>query len=157
MAIVTTAEPTAEGRRRYALRSPATTEHIGELECATDDDIRDMVARAREAQPQWEALGAHGRAEYLRRALAILVRRQEQFVDVIVGESGKPRPEALMIDVFAAADSLAFLAKHAPRWLASEKVPTHGVLRFTKRVQVHYQPLGVVGVISPWNGPLISR
>lgn len=155
MAIVTTAEPTAEGRRRYALRSPATTEHIGELECATDDDIRDMVARAREAQPQWEALGAHGRAEYLRRALAILVRRQEQFVDVIVGESGKPRPEALMIDVFAAADSLAFLAKHAPRWLAPEKVPTHGVLRFTKRVQVHYQPLGVVGVISPWNGPLI--
>lgn len=155
MAIVTPVDPSADGRRRYQLSSPATREPIGELECATDDEVRAMVRRAREAQPAWEALGPVGRAKYLRRALAALVRRQSELVDVIVRESGKPRSEALMIDVFAAADSLSYLARNAPRWLRAERTPTHGVLRITKKVEVHHQPLGVVGVISPWNGPLI--
>jgi len=155
MAIVTPLEPTAEGRKRFALASPATLKGVGELECATADDVTAMVARARDAQPGWAALGVEGRAAYLRRALAILVKNQDEFIDVIVGESGKPRAEALMIDVFAAADSLSFLAKNAAKWLKQEKVPTHGVLRVTKKVHVRYQPLGVVGVISPWNGPLI--
>lgn len=155
MAIVTPAEPTADGRRRYDLASPADRRPIGTLECATAAEVAGAVRRAREAQPAWQALGAKGRAEYLRAALAVLVESQDELIDVIVRESGKPRSEALMIDVFAAADSLAYLAKNAWRWLRAEPVPTHGVLRFTKKVQVRYQPLGVVGVISPWNGPLI--
>ena len=155
MAIVTPTEPTAEGRRRYELSSPATLKPIGELECATPEEVRAMIAKAREAQPRWEAIGVKRRAEYLRKALAVLVRRQDELIDVIVRESGKPRSEALMIDVFAAADSLAYLAKNAHRWLEVEGVKTHGILRLTKKVQVRYQPLGVVGVISPWNGPLI--
>ncbi len=155
MAIVKPAEPTESGRRRYDLASPATGDPIGQLECTTPDEVRSLVARAREAQPAWEALGPAGRAEYLKRALAVLVDSQDELVDVIVRESGKPRSEALMIDVFAAADSLAYLAKNAGKWLRAESMPTHGVLRLTKKVQVRYQPLGVVGVISPWNGPLI--
>jgi acyl-CoA reductase-like NAD-dependent aldehyde dehydrogenase len=155
MAIVTPTDPTGDGRRRYELASPATRELIGELVCDSPADVKAMIATAREVQPAWEALGVLSRAEYLRRALAVLVERQDDFIDTIVRESGKPRSEALMIDVFAAADSLSFLAKNAARWLRPEPVPTHGVLRFTKKVQVRYQPLGVVGVISPWNGPLI--
>jgi succinate-semialdehyde dehydrogenase/glutarate-semialdehyde dehydrogenase len=155
MAIVTPAGTTEDGRRRYELASPATRESIGGFETATDEEVRAMVARAREAQPAWAAVGAEGRAEYLKAALAHLVRHQDEFLEVIVRESGKPRMEALMIDVFAAADNLAYLARHAPRWLRTEKAPTHGVLRLTKKVELHHQPLGVVGVISPWNGPMI--
>lgn len=155
MAIVTATDPTAEGRRRYELASPATLEPIGSFECASDDDVAAMVERARGAQPVWEAMGPARRAGYLRKALAHLVSHQDDLVDVIVRESGKPRTEALMIDVFAAADALAHNAKHAKRWLEPEMVRPHGVLRFTKKVQLHHRPLGVVGVISPWNGPLI--
>lgn len=155
MAIVTEIEASPEGRRRFELKSPATLDTVGDFECATPDDVGELISKARNAQPGWAAMGAERRAQYLKKALANLVNNQDRHVDVIVGESGKPRTEALMIDVFAAADSLSFLARKAPKWLKSEKVSTHGILRMTKKVEVHYQPLGVVGVISPWNGPLI--
>lgn len=155
MAIVTATDPTDEGRRRYELSSPATLEPIGSFECASDNDVASMVERARKAQPSWEAMGPERRAGYLRKALAHLVSHQDDLVDVIVRESGKPRTEALMIDVFAAADALAHNAKHAKAWLQPESARPHGVLRFTKKLQLHYRPLGVVAVISPWNGPLI--
>lgn len=83
MAIVKPAEPTESGRRRYDLASPATGDPIGQLECTTPDEVRSLVARAREAQPAWEALGPAGRAEYLKRALAVLVDSQDELVDVI--------------------------------------------------------------------------
>ncbi len=155
MAIVSAIDASSEGRRRFELSSPATLEKVGEFECATEADVASIVSRARDAQPGWEAMGVELRAEFLKRALANLVRNQDKFVDVIVGESGKPRTEVLMMDIFAAADSLSFLARKSPKWLKTEKLSTHGILRLTKRVEVHYQALGVIGVISPWNGPLI--
>lgn len=155
MAIVTAAAPTTGGRRRYELASPATREPIGGFDCATDSEVAQMVDRARDAQPAWAAMGPARRATFLRRALAHLVSHQDELVDVIVRESGKPRTEALMIDVFAAADALAHTAKHAEGWLRPETARPHGVLRFTKKLRLYHQPLGVVGVISPWNGPLI--
>lgn len=155
MAILTATDPSTEGRRRYTLASPATLESIGSFECANDADVTSMVECARNAQPIWDAMGPDRRAGHLRKALTHLVAHQDELVDVIVRESGKPRTEALMIDVFAAADALAHNAKHAKRWLESENARPHGVLRFTKKLQLHYRPLGVVGVISPWNGPLI--
>lgn len=155
MAIVTAADPSSEGRRRYELASPATLAPIGSFECASDADLAALIERARNAQPAWAAMGPARRAGFLRRALANLVSRQEELVEVIVRESGKPRTEALMIDVFAAADALAYNARNAQRWLKPETGRPHGLLRFTKKLQLHYRPLGVVGVISPWNGPLI--
>lgn len=148
MAIVTPAEPTADGRRRYGAVEPGNPE-------ADRRAPRSIIAKAREAQPRWEAMGAKRRAEYLRKALAVLVRRQDELIDVIVRESGKPRSEALMIDVFAVADSLAYLSKNAHRWLKVEPVKTHGILKLTKKVQVRYQALGVVGGDLAVNGPLI--
>jgi acyl-CoA reductase-like NAD-dependent aldehyde dehydrogenase len=155
MAIVTKIETAAGERKKYELQSPATRRVIGELECATPDDVAGLINRARDAQPGWAALSVEERAEYLRRAQAVVVERQDDFVDVICGESGKPRTEAQMIDIFATADSLSFLAKRSAKWLAPEKIRPHGILGFTKKVEIRYQPLGVVGVISPWNGALI--
>ncbi len=155
MAIITTSDPGPGRHRRYDLASPATREPIGSFECASDEEVTSMVEHARRVQPTWEAMGPQRRAGYLRKALAHLVAHQDDLVDVIVRESGKPRTEALMIDVFAAADALAYNARHARSWLAPEKGRPHGVLRFTKKLQLHYRPLGVVAVISPWNGPLI--
>lgn len=141
--------------RSYELRSPATREVIGSFTAASTEEVNDALARARRAQPAWAALAPETRAGYLRRALANLVDRMNDIVEVICRESGKPATEALMIDVFAAADSLSYYAKNAEKFLSPERRQLHGVLRLTKKLEVHYQPLGVVGVISPWNGPLI--
>jgi succinate-semialdehyde dehydrogenase/glutarate-semialdehyde dehydrogenase len=117
--------------------------------------VRRAVASALAAQPAWAALGAEARAKVLWRALDLLVAQQDAFIDVIRRESGKPKTDALMIEIFAACDSLAHFAKRGARMLRSHRVPLHGVLRFVKRMDIVYRPLGVVGVISPWNGPFV--
>lgn len=155
MAVLTALPDTDEGRRQYALTNPATGAPAGSLVCSTPEDVGAAIARARAAQPAWQALGVAERSARVLRALESLIDRSEEIVDTIVSESGKPRNEAVMIDLFAGADALAYHARHAPKWLRPTSTRTHGVLRATKRVELRYQPLGVVGVISPWNGPLI--
>jgi len=66
-----------------------------------------------------------------------------------------PRAEALMIDIFAGSDSLHYYAKNAEKILQPERKSLHGMVAIAKKCTVHYRPLGVVGVISPWNGPFI--
>jgi succinate-semialdehyde dehydrogenase/glutarate-semialdehyde dehydrogenase len=155
MAIVQTVDTPVGQRRRLALANPATLEPLGEIEVQSAEDVRAAVESAREAQPGWASLSLGERVQYMRRALRMLLERQDEFVDVIVSESGKPRNEARMMAIFASCDSLSYYAKHAKKMLAPERVKLHGMLRFMKRCRIVYRPLGVVGVISPWNGPLI--
>jgi succinate-semialdehyde dehydrogenase/glutarate-semialdehyde dehydrogenase len=155
MAIVTPVETPPGERRRLRISSPVSGETLSEIAVATAGDVRAAVERARKAQPEWAGLGFEGRALYLRRAQSILVERQDEFVDVVLSESGKPRSEALMMEIFAGCDVLAYYAKRAQKLLRPERRRLHGLLRFTKRLRIEYRPLGVVGVISPWNGPFI--
>lgn len=155
VAIVTPVDTPLGARRRLALASPATLAPLGEIEVLAEADVRAAVERARKAQPAWAALPLSERAALCERAVGILADRQEQFIDVVVSESGKPRNEARMMEVFAGCDHLRYWAKRAPRLLRPERRRLHGVLRLVKRLDVVYQPLGVVGVISPWNGPFI--
>jgi succinate-semialdehyde dehydrogenase/glutarate-semialdehyde dehydrogenase len=155
MAIVTPIETPPGERRRLALSSPATGEPLYEITVANSDDVGAALERARKAQPAWDALGPEGRVRYLRRALALLLAKQDAFIEVVVRESGKPRTEVLMIDIFSGCDALNYVAKRAARWLRPEKRRLHGMLRLAKQLRIVYRPLGVVGVISPWNGPFI--
>jgi succinate-semialdehyde dehydrogenase/glutarate-semialdehyde dehydrogenase len=148
--------PSAPGaRRRLEISSPVTGERIGEIEVMNADDARAAVERARKAQPAWAALRPEERARYVERALGFLIERMERVIEIVVRESGKPATEALMIDIFAACDAMAYWSKHAPRLLRPRKQRLHGMLRFMKKLEIVYRPLGVVGVISPWNGPVI--
>lgn len=126
---------------------------MGEIEVATADDVRAAVERARKAWPEWAALGTRERGRFLERALDVLMARQDEFLDVIVGETGKPRTEALASEIMAACDALQFYAKRAHRILADATVPLH--LLKNKRLRIHYRPLGVVGIITPWNFPFL--
>jgi succinate-semialdehyde dehydrogenase/glutarate-semialdehyde dehydrogenase len=155
MAIVTPIETPPGARRRLQLASPATGERLHEIAVANADDVRAARERARKAQPAWAALGVDGRVRTLRRALDHLVAKQDEFIDTIVRESGKPRTEVLTMDVFAGCEALNYVAKRAPRLLRPGKRRLHGILRLTKQLRIVYRPLGVVAVISPWNGPFI--
>jgi len=155
MAIVTPIETPEGARRRLQLSSPATGERLHEITVSNADDVRAALERARKAQPAWETQGVDGRVRVLRRALHHLVAKQDEFVDTIVRESGKPRTEVLMMDIFTGCDALNYVAKRAPRLLRPRKRKLHGLMRITKQLRIVYRPLGVVGVISPWNGPFI--
>jgi acyl-CoA reductase-like NAD-dependent aldehyde dehydrogenase len=153
MAIIEAVQ-TDNGHRRYRAKSPATLEPIGEFDCATEQDVRAAVARAREAQKSWAKLSFDQRAEYMYRLLDQFIANGEEVVDAVVKETGKPRPEALAMEVYAACDSIVYYAKRAKKFLAPEKRRIHGPLGFLKRLTVVYEPLGVVGLITPWNGPV---
>ncbi len=155
MAIVKPLKMEPGARRRLSIISPATLEPIGQIEIQTAEDVRDAVQKARQAQPAWAALPFEQRGEYMLRALKILLARQDEYIDVIVSEGPKPRVDVLNIDIFPACDALDYYTKNAARFLATQKVDIHGMLGMVKDLYITYKPLGVVGVISPWNGPFV--
>jgi succinate-semialdehyde dehydrogenase/glutarate-semialdehyde dehydrogenase len=155
MAIVQPLETLPGTRRRLKLSSPSTLEAIDEIEVETAGDVAEALERARKAQPAWAALPVEERARYLERALKLVIERQDEIIDTVLRETGKARSEAISMEVFASCDVLSYYAKRAPKLLRPEKRRLHGMLRLLKKLQVVYRPLGVVGVITPWNGPFI--
>src|ERR1700722_17050058 len=108
------------GQRRVRISSPVTKKPIGEIKVANADEVRAAVARARGAQGAGGALSFDERAVFLRRAVKVLLRRQEEFMDVITRETGRSRVETIFMETFPACDSLSYYAKHAGRILGDK-------------------------------------
>jgi acyl-CoA reductase-like NAD-dependent aldehyde dehydrogenase len=138
------------------IRNPATGERVATVPVTSADEVRALVARARAAQPAWEALGFEGRARVLRRMQKWVVDNQDRIVATIVSETGKAHDDALISEVIYGAGAFGFWAKHASRYLADEKVRTSNPLVAGRKLVVRYEPLGVIGVIGPWNYPLTN-
>ena len=155
MAIVQALSPTSDGHRRLGLASPATREWVGEITVSTPDEVTAAIARARAAQPAWAALPAAERAAIIARALDVLLARKDEICATVQGESGKPLVEALAIEIVPSCDFINYWAGRAAKDLADERVGLHGYMKPLKKLYMHYQPLGVVGVITPWNGPFV--
>ena len=153
MAIVEPLPETSEGRRRLGIRSPATREPVGEIVVNRREDVEAAIAKARDAQQEWARVPIAERARIVRSAIDILVERREQVVETIINETGKTRLEALMMEIVPSCDYLNFWSQRAVKELSDEKRKLHGYLRPVKKLIMHYRPLGVVGVITPWNGP----
>jgi succinate-semialdehyde dehydrogenase/glutarate-semialdehyde dehydrogenase len=134
--------------RSYA---PATGDLIGEAPNASAEDVKQAVRQAHRAQEAWGALPVEERATRLLRFRDAIIDRSDELIDLLVRECGKPRHEALLHEVMVVADIATHYAKVAPKILAPREVSTH--LLKHRRSIVHYQPRGVVAVISPWNYP----
>jgi len=141
------------GRRRLEVSSPATLDRIGEIEIATVEDVNAAVARARAAFEGWSALTFDQRARHVRRLRDVIVASVDRVVDVICRDTGKPRIEATTAEVLTSCDAISFYARNAKRVLRDEKRPLH--LMRHKRLIVSYRPMGVVGLITPWNFPFV--
>jgi len=146
--------PSTTGHRQYVVKSPVTLERIGEFECASTEEVEAAVLRARKAQREWATRSFEERAEFLWRLVDQIVARQDEIVDLVIKETGKPRNEAVTMEVMAPCMQISHYAKHASRYLKSTKRRASGLMRFSKKVSLTYQPLGVVGLITPWNGPV---
>jgi acyl-CoA reductase-like NAD-dependent aldehyde dehydrogenase len=153
MGLVERVDNAPDGHRRLRVSNPATLDPIGEFEVGTAADVRGAIERARKAQADWGARSIPERGRYLERAARILQERHDEFVDVIVAETGKSRVEALAGEILSSCDALQFYAKRAKHILAERTVPLH--LMKTKKLQICYRPLGVVGIVTPWNFPFV--
>src|SRR5581483_9720497 len=140
------------------VRSPSsgmTIEHVGVTDAR---DIPAVVARAREAQPAWNGLGVAARARIFRRAQKWMLANQQRVVETIIAENGKTYEDALLPEFFYGVHSLGFWAANAEKYLADDRVRlSRSPLVFGKELRVAHHPHGVVGVIGPWNYPLLNN
>ncbi|MEU3627151.1 aldehyde dehydrogenase [Amycolatopsis coloradensis] len=134
--------------------SPATDEVVGTYPVHTTDDVRAAVARARDAAEWWAALGFDGRAERLRRWKGVITRRLPQLCQVVRDETGKPIADAQLESVLA-IEHIAWAGKNARKILGKQRRAA-GLMMSNQAATVEYQPLGVVGVIGPWNYPVFT-
>ena len=139
--------------RRYRLKNPVTLEPVGDFDAASEHEVRAAVECARKVQPDWAGLGFEARGRFLQRAVQQLLERQDEFVATIVAETGKPTVEAFASEIVTSCDVLTWYAKRAHRILADRTLPVHLVKN--KKLRIAYRPLGVVGIITPWNFPFV--
>lgn len=140
-----------------SVRNPATGEIVANVLSTPEDTVAEIVAHAREAQAQWEALGFEGRARVLKRAQRWVLDHADEIVATIISETGKTYDDAHSTEVAYVASALGFWAKRAPRYLAERKVRSVSPIVIGRRLSVAYRPVGVVGVIGPWNYPLTNN
>jgi succinate-semialdehyde dehydrogenase/glutarate-semialdehyde dehydrogenase len=141
-------------RESFSTFNPATGEPLSNYFAASLDDVTEAVARARQAQLWWSRLPLVRRSSVLRRLAQLLGDQREALARVITRESGKPLQEALLSDVMVAADSALFCAENAAAVLRTQQVPHSNPALLFKRGQISFEPLGVIGIIAPWNYPL---
>ncbi len=153
MALVEPAPSSETGQRRLRIRNPATLEAVGEFDVCSAADVQAAVERARKAQPDWAALSFEERGRFFERAIRVMLEKQDEFLEVILRETGKARIEAFGAEIVGSCDIMTYYAKRAKRILADRTIPVH--LLKTKKLVISYRPLGVVGIITPWNFPFI--
>lgn len=140
--------PGAGTRTHHA---PWTRAPLATLPQSTPEDVARAARAARAAQRRWAAVPARDRARLLLRVHDLLLQRQSDVLDLIQLENGKARGAA-----YEEVADVALLARHlgraAPRYLAPERRP--GLVPGLTSVRVVHDPVGVVGVVAPWNYPL---
>ena len=132
---------TLEKTETIQVENPATGQVIRSLPVTPTGEVAGLVARARAAQPAWEALGFEGRARVLR-------RMQKWMVE-----------DAAVVELSYGAGACGFWAKNAPKYLADEKVRTTNPLVLGRKLRVRYGPVGVVLLNTPvtwhWMAPMV--
>jgi acyl-CoA reductase-like NAD-dependent aldehyde dehydrogenase len=134
--------------------NPASDAVVGVFPVHDADAVRETVERARAAAEQWAALGFDGRRQRLAAWRGYLARRMNELADLVHRENGKPHGDAIL-EITLAIDHLAWAGAHARRTLGPRRVRA-GMLAANHAAYLEYQPLGVVGVIGPWNYPVFT-
>ena len=137
----------------FESHSPADGRVIGTFPIMDAEAVRDAVDRGRIAASWWVSLGFDERKARLLRFKALLAKRSKELAELVHAETGKPTDDA-MLEIVLAVDHLAWAAKHA-KPCSSAAVST-GAADHQPGRHVQYQPLGVVGVIGPWNYPVFT-
>ncbi len=134
--------------------NPRNGDAVGSYPIHTAEEVEDAVEKARLAAIWWRDIGFAGRKEFLLQWRSVITRRLAQISHLIHLETGKPHRDA-QLETMLAIDHVDWAAKHAKKVLGPRKVPS-GLMAANHHASVRYNPLGVVGVIGPWNYPIFT-
>ena len=135
-------------------RSPGTGETVATFPVMAADEVRQAVDTARIAARWWADQGWDGRAARLQAWKRALARGAEDLAHLLHRETGKPVDDA-RLEIILAIDHLHWASRNAERVLGSRRVRP-GLLTLNHSASLSYEPMGVVGVIGPWNYPVFT-
>jgi acyl-CoA reductase-like NAD-dependent aldehyde dehydrogenase len=131
---------------------PGTGRALGTVAVTPPDQVPAIVARARRAQESWAKTSFKERRRVLAIMLERLLAQADALVEDVARDSGKTRHNAMVGEIWPVAEKLRWTMAHGEKHLVPETVSSG--LFVHKRAHIEFAPLGVVGVIAPWNYPL---
>ncbi|MFN2389240.1 MAG: aldehyde dehydrogenase family protein [Actinomycetota bacterium] len=142
--------------RKLTSFNPRTGETLAQIDATAPAEVVELVAHARKVAPEWGAIPPEGRARMLREVRYKIYARMDDLIETISLETGKPRLEALALDVEPTILMLLYFERRVTKALAPENVGAAWGLLLGSSSRVEWRPYGVVGCITPWNYPLTN-
>jgi acyl-CoA reductase-like NAD-dependent aldehyde dehydrogenase len=142
-----------ETERELISRNPSTGEELGRVHLFNPGEVNSAVVKAQTAQRLWAPLSYQQRAKYILAAREIVLSQLEEIGTLISQETGKPVAEAISMEVVPTLDLMHYFATNTeqllkPQWI---DIAQYGLMG--RSSHIFYKPLGVIGIISPWNFP----
>lgn len=134
--------------------NPATGDVVGACSHTPLESIPQIFAQARQAQAVWAEKSFKERARHLRLMREYIIEHADDLAKIVAISNGKTWFDAMVTEVLPCTLACNWYGSNAARVLKSEKREMSSVIWFGKRSEVIHEPLGVVGIISPWNYPL---
>jgi acyl-CoA reductase-like NAD-dependent aldehyde dehydrogenase len=138
------------------VRNPVDGELLATVPALDREAVAELARRARAAQPAWERLGFEGRAKVLLRLRRWLFDNAERVIETIVSETGKAYDDAQELELAYTVSALSFWSARAGGYLSERRSFARSPLVAGRRLVTRYTPRGLVGVIGPWNYPLLN-
>jgi acyl-CoA reductase-like NAD-dependent aldehyde dehydrogenase len=133
--------------------SPTTGEPIGAVPTVAPGEVQAIVDDVASVQPFWAQLPLADRARYMRRAAQAIIDDLDDIASLLSREQGKPINEAYVMELLPTIDALHWIADNGEQILGDERIKQPQLFFKQKKAWFSYEPLGVVGVIAPWNYP----
>jgi acyl-CoA reductase-like NAD-dependent aldehyde dehydrogenase len=130
---------------------PRNLDVVGEVPVTPLEEIPAVVERSRKAFEIWSAIPPSGRKELLKAFKNVVLDRGEEIAQVVASETGKPLADAYAFDVLTSLTIMDHYVRKADRYLKPRRASTWPYV--STKAWTEYHPLGVAGVISPWNYP----
>jgi succinate-semialdehyde dehydrogenase/glutarate-semialdehyde dehydrogenase len=143
----------APPRTEIISRNPSTGEELGRVPLTTPEEVFAAISRARAAQAAWASLSFKERGRVILKARELVLVDTEEIAQVISRETGKPVSEAVSMEIVPTLDLMRYFAHQAEKLLRPQRIDIGQYGLMGRSSQIVYQPLGVVGIISPWNFP----
>ncbi len=151
-----TADPASPAKtdvpHEVVVTCPATGQVVGRVPVATSVEVEAVAARLRAAQPGWQQMGVDGRARWLGKWRDWLLDHTDELLTLLQLETGKSWGDTCI--EIAGVQIINYWIDKAAEFLADESVRPYGAANAAKKLTIAYEPYPLVGVITPWNGPL---
>ena len=134
---------------------PATGHKNAEVNATPLHQIPEMLTAARKAFESWHTSELKTRQWIIARFRNILLDERDEIARLITREMGRPLAESLAVELEACLDLVDYELKAAGRILKDRRVPLHNIFFLRRGSRVMPLALGVFGIISPWNWPLL--